>query len=423
MKVDVVARFTNIWKTGVVVTALLATVVACGSSDASRARNVALVAGTSCTKPGQISKISKVAVVCGKTKTGNIWYPTMKSNGRSVSCTRTVAAVRKKKSVVWVCGVAKGKKLWFATSPLPPAVLQASAVVIPGVSEPVPVLESTDVATPSRPVVADNNVLANPTIADEPPITTPVTIAPVVTVPVTIATVPSAPAANPPVVTVPPANPPVVTAPVTAATCAKGGTCAIGETGPGGGKVFYLHASGTFTSPGSTCNTAGVGGISTCKYLEASPPTGTKFNIDLQRSWATAANQTTKVTGVTGTEIGTGYQNTSNIYAQLGNVAGTSAAVEARAYRGPNGLSDWFLPSQEELNELCKFARGQTTGNTAVKCSEDGGLNRDLFAFYSYWSSSESGNGEASSQFFGNGEQGKDNKGTNVFRVRPVRAF
>ena len=104
------ARLTHIWKTGVVVTALLATVVACGSSDASRARNVALVAGTSCTKPGQISKISKVAVVCGKTKTGNIWYPTMKSYGRSVSCMKP-GVVRKKKSVVWVCGVVKSKKL------------------------------------------------------------------------------------------------------------------------------------------------------------------------------------------------------------------------------------------------------------------------------------------------------------------------
>ena len=408
MKVDVVARLTHIWKTGVVVTALLATVVACGSSDASRARNVALVAGTSCTKPGQISKISKVAVVCGKTKTGNIWYPTMKSNGRSVSCTRTVAAVRKKKSVVWVCGVAKGKKLWFATSPLPPAVLQASAVVIPGVSEPVPVLESTDVATPSRPVVADNNVLANPTIADEPPITTPVTIAPVVTVPVTIATVPSAPAANPPVVTAP-VIPPI--------------SYKVGETGPGGGTVFYVHANGTFTSPGSTCNTAGVGGISTCKYLEASPPTGTRYNIDLQRSWATLANQTTTVTGVTGTEIGTGYQNTSSIADQSGNVAETSAAVEARAYRGPNGLSDWFLPSVVELNELCKFARGQTTGNTAVICPTSSGLKRDLFAFNSYWSSSQFNKDRASSQDFSDGKQGIDNKGTNGLRVRPVRAF
>ena len=79
------ARFTHIWKTGVVVTALLATVVACGSSDASRARNAALVAGTKCVKPGAVSKISKVSVVCAKTTTGNIWYPTMKAKGKEVS--------------------------------------------------------------------------------------------------------------------------------------------------------------------------------------------------------------------------------------------------------------------------------------------------------------------------------------------------
>ena len=401
------ARLTHIWKTGVVVTALLATVVACGSSDSSRARNAALVAGTSCVKPGQVTKISKVSVVCAKTTTGNIWYPTMKSYGRSVSCMKP-GVVRKKKSVVWVCGVVKSKKLWFATSPLPPAVLQASVVMAPGVVEPAPILESTEVATPSRPVVADNNVLANPTIADEPPVTTPVTIAPVVTVPVTIATVPSAPAANPPVVTAP-VIPPI--------------SYKVGETGPGGGTVFYVHANGTFTSPGSTCNTAGVGGISTCKYLEASPPTGTRYNIDLQRSWATLANQTTKVTGVTGTEIGTGYQNTSSIADQSGNVAETSAAVEARAYRGPNGLSDWFFPSVVELNELCKFARGQTTGNTAVICPTSSGLKRDLFAFNSYWSSSQFNKDRASSQDFSDGKQGIDNKGTNGLRVRPVRAF
>ena len=52
---------------------------------------------------------------------------------------------------------------------------------------------------------------------------------------------------------------------VTALTCATGGSCIVGDTGPGGGKVFYVRADGgTFTSTGSDCGTA-------CKYLEAAP--------------------------------------------------------------------------------------------------------------------------------------------------------
>jgi hypothetical protein len=133
--------------------------------------------------------------VCAKTTTGNIWYPTIKSRGRSVSCAKP-GAIRKKKAVVWVCGVAKGKKLWRATAPLPPAVLQAAAVVEPGTVEAAPVLESTNVATPSQPVVADSDVLANPAIPDEPPVTAPSTISTTTTIPITTpSTIPGPPMA------------------------------------------------------------------------------------------------------------------------------------------------------------------------------------------------------------------------------------
>jgi len=409
VKVDVVARFTHIWKTGVVVTALLATVVACGNSDASRARNVALVAGTTCTKPGQISKISKVAVVCGKTKTGNIWYPTMKSNGRSVSCIKS-GAVRKKKSVVWVCGVAKGKKLWFATSPLPPAVLQATAVVAPGVVEPVPVLESTEVATPSRPVVADNNVLANPTIADEAPVTAPVTIATVPSAPVTIATIPSAP----PIASVPSTpvlgaaltptlGSPTATADgftvqisnydqsytwagratasgevsidntgfvtVTGVAAATSSTATITTT-----KQNTVDGANTVTAISLTCATGGI-----CKARDIGPGGGIVFYdagatqswgryleaaITATSSWTpgTAATPGTKAqwgcngTSVPGTsiEIGTGQANTKIITDAkcVGTDGSLSAASIAKAYNG-GGKADWFLPSRKELNALC----------------------------------------------------------------------
>ncbi len=49
-------------------------------------------------------------------------------------------------------------------------------------------------------------------------------------------------------------------------TCAEGGVCVVGNIGPGGGVVFYVHPSGTFTC-GATLEL-------TCTYLEAAPTTG-----------------------------------------------------------------------------------------------------------------------------------------------------
>ena len=40
-----------------------------------------------------------------------------------------------------------------------------------------------------------------------------------------------------------------------ALTCAQGGTCAVGDTGPGGGLVFYVRASGTFACGASLLST------------------------------------------------------------------------------------------------------------------------------------------------------------------------
>jgi hypothetical protein len=210
-----------------------------------------------------------------------------------------------------------------------------------------------------------------------------------------------------------------------AVTCATGGVCVLGEIGPGGGKVFYVSAS-AFASPGSTCNTAGVGGISACKYLEAAPTTGVASWTDVTRTWATGANQTAAVISLVG--FGNGYQNTSNINAQAGNVAATSAAVEARAYRGPNNLSDWFLPSKDELNELCKYAKntGQASGS-GFRCTGGSAATGRGFLTAFYWSSSNSDTiaipGSAWIQSFSTGTEGNFNKSGPIVNVRPVRAF
>ena len=61
-------------------------------------------------------------------------------------------------------------------------------------------------------------------------------------------------------------GPLVPVAKAVAYTCAQGGTCIVGNVGPGGGRVFY--APGTaFTMTDAPCG-------STCRYLESAPITG-----------------------------------------------------------------------------------------------------------------------------------------------------
>ena len=193
---------------------------------------------------------------------------------------------------------------------------------------------------------------------------------------------------------------------VTTATCATGGACIVGNTGPGGGIVFYVQASGgTFA--------CGANLASTCKYLEAAPTLGTNAWTDVGRTWATNNvnnNWNKDVSGADGTAIGSGYQNSLDIVAQTGNVAATSAAVEARAYRGPNNLSDWYLPSKDELNQL--YIRRATVGGITTNY---------------YWSSSEVYSLETWYQDFTTsiccaGRQTNQAKYQSYY-VRPVRAF
>ena len=130
-------------------------------------------------------------------------------------------------------------------------------------------------------------------------------------------------------------------------TCAQGGACIVGDTGPGGGKVFYV-ASGTFTQTGATgamCSTY-------CKYLEAAPTSGSSAWTDADYAWSGNTN-TLIGASAQGTAIGSGYANTLAIVGQSsGGSTADKAGTASRAYRGPNGKTDWFLPSQDELHQL-----------------------------------------------------------------------
>jgi hypothetical protein len=195
-------------------------------------------------------------------------------------------------------------------------------------------------------------------------------------------------------------------------------TCEVGDTGPGGGKIFYV-ASGTFTQVGATGSMCTTG----CKYLETAPTTGASAWTDATYVWS---ENTTQDIGANAqrTDIGTGYANTLAIIGQSG--AGTSGAASAASnYRGPNNLSDWYLPSKDELNQMCKWAKGVTgvnLTNLARPCNWELPFQPDGFAS-GYWSSSQSNAAQAWDQGFRDGSQGEGFKANTGTPVRPIRAF
>jgi len=115
-------------------------------------------------------------------------------------------------------------------------------------------------------------------------------------------------------------------------------------------------------------------------------------------------NGVNKITGATGTAIGTGLSNTIAIIASQGGIA-TSYAAGLAASVTDGGYDDWYLPSKYELNKLY-------LNRTAI-----GGFSDNL-----YWSSTEYNNSLAWSQEFFIGTQSYDGK--NYTRsVRAIRAF
>jgi hypothetical protein len=192
---------------------------------------------------------------------------------------------------------------------------------------------------------------------------------------------------------------------VVALTCATGGSCAIGDTGPGGGIVFYVSAT-NFTSTGSDCNT-------TCKYLEAA----TSDQGEFDDRWC---NNTTSLLGVTATGIGSGMSNTTTA-----DLACASGRIQIAADYTNSGKTDWHLPSKDELNQMCKWQRGVAWVSDVTRCSggtRNTGPGASGFVDEDYWSSTELNATEAWYQAFADGSQSSTTKGWRP-KARPVRAF
>ena len=171
----------------------------------------------------------------------------------------------------------------------------------------------------------------------------------------------------------------------------------LGDTGPGGGKIFYRIATGfTMTDDNSTAH-----------YLEAAPN-------DMVTTLAWASTEYKNIAG-TATGIGTGRKNTALI---LATEATAPAAKACNDYIN-GGKTDWFLPSKDELNQL--YTNRTSVGN--LKTTEDT-VNTTIWNKTNcYWPSSQgNGNNTAWHQDFSNGYQGNNYKDY-TYSVRAVRAF
>jgi hypothetical protein len=197
----------------------------------------------------------------------------------------------------------------------------------------------------------------------------------------------------------------IFTLTVTVAACANGGPCIVGDRGPGGGIVFYSSVAGFNCGIGFTANGSPTGGL--CHYLEAAPSGWFDSLGDPATSWATGNNQNRAVNGADRTEIGAGYLNSLDIVAQVGNDAGSSAAVVAREYRTP-GKTDWYLPSKNEMNEL--YLQKVIVGG--------------LVASAYYWSSSEVDGDRYSAWYkFSSGAGSATADKSEYMYFRPIRSF
>ena len=203
--------------------------------------------------------------------------------------------------------------------------------------------------------------------------------------------------------------------------CGSNGTtlCAVGVQGPGGGVIVYVDTTNEMpaydyleVAPEDASTGSGVAWST--NTAKCSSFANSSCDIALLYDAATALGYAA---------LGTGRAATAAIVVRhdAGGVAKTAyAAGLADAYTTTTA-SDWFLPSKDELNEVCKYARNtsQDPGASNV-CT--GGTLRTGFTAGNYFSSSDAIAAAAWSQSFSSGSQSQATKPASNY-VRPIRAF
>jgi hypothetical protein len=177
------------------------------------------------------------------------------------------------------------------------------------------------------------------------------------------------------------------------------------DIGPAGGFIFYINPNAVMDG---------------WKYLEAAPQSTEWTN----KFWGKKGT----LIGLFGkTAIGTGKNNTALIVAVLNEPpADSDRAAQLCDALSFGGYNDWFLPSKDELYEMCWVLHSRRYFSYAAQDNPAYGTDRvgGFTDSGSYWSSSENsttGNG-AWCQRFDTGQQVQSLKDL-YSQVRAVRSF
>jgi hypothetical protein len=212
---------------------------------------------------------------------------------------------------------------------------------------------------------------------------------------------------------------------VTTNSCSTGGVCVVGDTGPAGGKVFYVSAT-PITYAGPYYNNQG----STFKYIEASPADavagywgpstvtwGCRYGLESTCDNVSTQSDSTLPYG----SIGYGFFNTQDVLQVHSPNNYTAVYVAGNYYANYNGsidctvntgltcyqYSNWHLPSKDELQAM--YALRTEIGLTQGK----------------YWSSTEWAASPLDWAYALDASTGEMDSWwkANNFYVRPVRYF
>lgn len=200
----------------------------------------------------------------------------------------------------------------------------------------------------------------------------------------------------------------IETAPITLGiwdpSCQQGGDCELGDTGPGGGVVFY--DAGSQQSWG--------------RWLEYAPSGWSGSPTDPSAPWGCSGQV---LPGPFEDGYGTGKANTQRIVNQCADNG--TAASQAQAYNGGN-KNDWYLPNLWEINRLCLAAWNNAAAAPEIQCL-NGRIGNRLAGFSaSLYSTSSQNTSNSATQFitknFSNGGQSGGTKANNT-PLRPIRAI